>query len=586
MAIHNASDLLVYARSNYDADGNPTPANQVTRIRIKTNNPFDIEDGQDTGTLVLNNVTDSSGAVIDGLTFSAPAANTGGSVLSQIGTVLFLRNYSLSSVVVDGDYTYQDFTNGAAGIVPTLSFADGDTTPKFFIKEDSIIVEVITPGSSAIFDPVAFSTSASFSVNRDLRDITNKDSGGWSESMPGLKSFEMSTDSLQSVNPDTPLDGSDFFDKLKNGTQVTLSFSDRIRNIIKTNLTQFGVDNFTSAGITQSQLQPNPFGGLTASRITSGSGTSSRLQYIANAGRLANKKICWSFYVKGSTGTGAKTECKFNIYRIISGTATVFPVNSITWSILEGPGTLSTTAPSNAQVNITGLSTSTWTRIQGSVSTEASDAGPVSYYGFYLYPSAGNTLTGDNIFTSSWQIETAVSATDYQDPINITHWQGEALVSSISFDSGVEDNLTCSATFTGTSNLYPNGLGPELIEDTGFDDPNYWTVHPTNNSLSTVEDGYGKIKSNSANAQSYITKTGLFTVGDTLLLEYTVAVSTAGGLFVMDGWDNDIDPDVAIPSSVGTHKVLLKPSFTGLLIKRASANNNVWLSSISLKKVL
>ena len=78
----------------------------------------------------------------------------------------------------------------------------------------------------------------------DLRDVTNKDSGGWSESLGGLKSFEVSTDILQSINPDVPLDGTDFFDKLKERSLVDLSFSDRIRNIIRTNLTQSGVDGF------------------------------------------------------------------------------------------------------------------------------------------------------------------------------------------------------------------------------------------------------------------------------------------------------------------------------------------------------
>ena len=142
-------------------------------------------------------------------------------------------NYTLigTTVTTDDGYKYRDYQNGSNGIVPTLEIVDGTAT----LNEGAIIIEIITPGSSAIFDPVAFSTSASFNINRDLIDITNKiQAVVWSRT--GLKSFEISTESLQSVNPDVPLNGTDFFDKLKNGTEVDLTFSDRIRNIIRTNL--------------------------------------------------------------------------------------------------------------------------------------------------------------------------------------------------------------------------------------------------------------------------------------------------------------------------------------------------------------
>lgn len=581
MAIQNASDLLVYAKTT-------AAAKQVTRIYVKEVDPLELPDGSTTGTIKINNITNNSGVVSDDVSTN-PAQNTAANIIGQINTLLTSKNYSSTSnvsVTINGvAYKYRDFTNGAVGIVPTLEIVNGTAT----LNEDAVIIEIVTPGSSAIFDPVAFSTSASFSVNMDLRDITNKDSGGYSESLGGLRSFEVSTDILQSINPDVPLDGTDFFDKLKNRSLVDLSFSDRIRNIIRTNLTQIGVDGFTANGVTQTNLQADPFSGSTASKIISGSsGTTSRLQYTADATRLADKKISWSFYVKGTTGTGAKTECKFNIYRLISGTPTVFPASSITWSILEGDGTLSTTDPANTQVNITGLSTSTWTRIQGSVSTEASDAGPLSYYGFYLYPSAGDTAQDDSIFTSSWQIEFSPESTNYQDPTNITHWQGNALVSSVSFDAGVEDNLTCSATFTGTGEIFPNGLGPELIDDTGFDDPSYWGVF----GASVVEDGYGKILFTAGAAVSGIEKTGLMTTpGDYYLLTYTVSGSPTpeGTLIVTNGWDQDpSDTQPQIPISSGTHKVLLKPGQTSLQIKRNSTtiDTTVWLSSISLKKVL
>ncbi len=575
MAIKNASDLLVYAKTT-------APAKQVTRIYVKTIGPLEIPDGATQGNVKINNITNGSGFVKDDVTTNN-ANNTASSLISQLSIALVTdNNYTQSAAnVVSGDYTYRDFTNGANGIVPTLQIVSGTGT----INEDAIIIEVLTPGSSAIFDPVAFSTSASLSVNRDLRDVTNKDSNGWSESQPGLKSFEMSTDSLQSINPDTPLDGSDFFDKLKTGNTVNLSFSDRIRNIIRTNLVQIGVDNFTANGTaSQDNSQADPFGGFTASKIITGSGqTAARLQYAANAGQLANKKITWSFYVKGTTGTGAKTECKFQIFRLVGGTPTTFPAGSLTWSILEGDGTLSTTAPTNSTVSITGLSTSSWTRIQGYVSTEAIDAGPVETFNFYLYPSASATATNDSIFTSSWQIEFRDGATNYQDPTDITHWQGNALVSSINFDAGVEDNYVCSATFTGTDNIYPNGLGPELIGDTSFDNgTNWWTIYNQAGTSSVIENGYAKLitTSNTTN----INKSALLIVGDYYSLTYTVHTNSQGGLgiFQLGGTPTTID----IPSTAGqTYTIEFKAYHANFVLTSVGATT-IWLSSISLKKVL
>ena len=495
MAIQNASDLLVYAKT-------AAPAKQITRIYVRNSNPVEFADGSTQGRLKINNITNNNGVVTDNLNSGSITNNTSADVLDQIGGPLtFSHNYTQTgSGTIDG-YTYREYTNGANGIVPTLEIVSSTAT----LNEGAIIIEIVTPGSSAIFDPVAFSTSASFSTNMDLRDVTNKDSGGYSESLGGLRSFEVSTDILQSINPDVPLDGTDFFDKLKTRSLVDLSFSDRIRNIIRTNLTQSGVDNFTAV-LTggQANNQPDPFNTIenpsyTASKIIAGAGqTAARLQYIGNAAQLDNKKITWSFYVKGTTGTGAKTECKFQIY------------------------------------------------------------------------------------TSSWQIEFSPEATNYQDPTDITHWQGNALVSSLSFDAGVEDNLTCSATFTGTGNVYPNGLGPELIGDTGFNDPNYWGTFGD----SVVEDGYGKIISTGADSNISKPLNLYATPGDYFLLTYTIHTSSQGALAIHDGWDDSPEFDLDIPSTVGTHRVLLKPGDNSLIIKRAEATTTIWLSSISLKKVL
>lgn len=571
MAIKNASDLLVYAKT-------AAPVKQKTRIRVLTNTP--LLDFQNNTNIILNNITNASGAVYDNILDNIASTNTGSNLISSISLNLVgVYGYTdeSGSDQIDGDYTYRDFQNGSNGIVPTLEITNGTAT----FEENGVIIEIITPGSSAIFDPVAFSTSASFSINMDLRDVTNKDSGGWSESLGGLKSFEMSTDALQSINPDTPLDGSDFFNKLKQdlptNAEVNLSFSDRIRNIIRTNLTQSGVDNFSIlGGISQTNLQADPFGGSTASLLSTGASTNNKgLRYSVDLTRVQKKNVNFSFYVKGQGSTDE--------INIAFGGLSSSVIDDFTGIILEGSGSVEHFT--GIYWKVTGLSTSNWTRV--SIQTGIVDApNTIDTLAISVYPNQFNNQNNNEILTSSWQIELSPEATDYQDPTDITHWQGNALVSSLSFDAGVEDNYTCSATFTGTGNVYPNGLGPELIADTGFDDPSYWTVFPTDESLSVVENGYGKVITNSSNNISYVSTPTLITVGDYYLLEYTVAVSTAGGLLILDGWDSDNDPDVSIPATVGTHKVLIKPSITGLFIARNLPNNNVWLSSISLKKVL
>ena len=574
MAIKNASDLLVYAKTD-------DPAKQKTRIRVLTNTP--LLDFENNTNIILNNVTNASGVVTDGIVDNIASTNTGSNLISSISLNL-VGSYGYTdesgSDQIDGDYTYRDFQNGANGIVPTLEITNGTAT----FEENGIIIEIITPGSSAIFDPVAYSTSASFSTNMDLRDITNKDSGGWSESLGGLKSFEVSTDVLQSINPDVPLDGTDFFDKLKNRSLVDLSFSDRIRNILRTNLTQSGVDGFLlgTGLISQTNLQDDPFGGSTASKIAiTGSATYKRLQYNVQMGRLEGKYVTWTFYVKGDPNSPNNDEATFFVNKNVDVTPDSF-------EILSGDGTIATlTTP--AVKKITGLNTgannvaANWTRVRVTYKFDGGGGG-VALPGNVLFavsPGLGNAQVADDIiYVSSWQIEFSPEATNYQDPTDITHWQGNALVSSLSFDAGVEDNLTCSATFTGTGNVYPNGLGPELIGDTGFDDPSYWTVGGS----SLVQNGYGKVISTGSATSIY--KTSLLTSGDFYLLTYTISSSPTptGVIGIGNGWGTTTE---SLPSSAGTHTALLKAgSSTFSIINPDDAACTVWLSSVSLKKVL
>jgi len=573
MAIKNASDLLVYAKT-------AAAVKQVTRIRILDDTP--LVGFESLQTITISNVTNASGVITDNIS-DAITANTGTGVVGSIAAQLFSSyGYTYtdgSTAKTDGDYKYLDMTNGAVGIVPTLEITNGTAT----FEENGVIIEIVTPGSSAIFDPVAFSTSASFSTNVDLRDVTNKDSNGWSESLGGLKSFEVSTDVLQSINPDVPLDGTDFFDKLKNRSLVNLTFSDRIRNIIRTNLTQSGVDGFSTVNITQTNLQTDPFSGSTASQIavSNDSVNYNRLQYTVNSTRLENKDVTWTFYAKG---VGSNTSVSF--YSEIEGGSSISPSKV---EVLSGSYTTITSPATNSRA-VNGLSTSSFTRIRVTYNNMSTSSGATIRFMTFPGDTPQTQTNGDAVVVSSWQIELSSEATDYQDPTDITHWQGNALVSSLNFDAGVEDNLTCSATFTGTGNIYPNGLGPELIGDTSFDLANdgsnpssaYWSVNNSGAGATTViENGYAKIITTSADTSIF--RSGLMTAGDYYLLTYTVHTNTQGNIAVLDGWDSE---DVLLPKTIGTHSVLIKPALSQLTMKRRSGATTIWLSSISLKKVL
>ena len=84
MAIKNASDLLVYAKTT-------NPAKQVTRIYVKTTDPLEMPDGATQGNVKINNVTNGSGVVKDDVTTNN-ANNTAASLLSKIAGVLVTNN--------------------------------------------------------------------------------------------------------------------------------------------------------------------------------------------------------------------------------------------------------------------------------------------------------------------------------------------------------------------------------------------------------------------------------------------------------------------------------------------------------------
>lgn len=72
------------------------------------------------------------------------------------------------------------------------------------IENATNVVLSVTTASGK--EPIAHATSASISLNMDLRDSTTKSSGGWQDNLGGLKSFEMSGDAFVEIDPTT--DGS------------------------------------------------------------------------------------------------------------------------------------------------------------------------------------------------------------------------------------------------------------------------------------------------------------------------------------------------------------------------------------------
>ena len=73
-------------------------------------------------------------------------------------------------------------------------------------------------------EAVAHCTSASLSVNMDLRDSTTKSSSGWSESLGGLKSWEMSGDAFVDIAGPSGADVEQLFTVLVAGTAVQCTF--------------------------------------------------------------------------------------------------------------------------------------------------------------------------------------------------------------------------------------------------------------------------------------------------------------------------------------------------------------------------
>ena len=64
---------------------------------------------------------------------------------------------------------------------------------------DVVLSVTVDDGLKAI----AHCTSASISINMDLRDSTTKSSGGWQDNLGGLRSYELSGDAFVDIVEDT-----------------------------------------------------------------------------------------------------------------------------------------------------------------------------------------------------------------------------------------------------------------------------------------------------------------------------------------------------------------------------------------------
>jgi hypothetical protein len=580
MAIKNATDLLVYKKTS------PAQA-QVTRIRIKASTP--IKDFTLNDNIILNNVTDASGDISDGVVDNLSGVNSGFSVCSSISAVLTgSYGYTATGVVNDpDDATFKKFdvTNGANGPVPTLEVLSG--TAEF--KAGAVEIIVTQPGQSLVYQPIAYSTSASISMNTDLRDITTKDSEGWQENVAGVRSFEMSTDALWDVNNAVGVESA--VNDLVSGDSVDIKFSDRVRNLVDTE--EVYGDDWTASNVTLTKHLEDPFGQFTAAQVdVSSNGASRNYRYNVPIALVEGKKITWTLYLKAFSATA--DSCKLKILLNSDSGTDISASTSI--EKIEGNGTVS--SPSANFKKVTGLSTSSWTKVK--ITTDSVVSGTDLREAWILiYPGAdhSNQTTADKVITASWQVETGTTASDYQNPTEVDCYQGKAFVNSVSIDAGVEENATYSASFTGTSELFVNGLGHELVGDNYFDGtettsgldkdlvPNWRLYNSNSSATSSFSGGVARFiwaSNASTNLRSYSGSANLdvMVVGRKYELTYTVSTYVNGGLSLTNA-----SGDPSIPVSVGTHTLTFESDLSHLQITKDGTSGEIHMSYISLKEV-
>jgi len=226
MAIINASDLLVYKK-------NPSDVKQQVQLTFNGSS----------GDTVVQNLLGSNDLNIvnlvenDGTTHNNIGVNLPDTTLFSLYDKIreaFSGASAHYTIIGDTFNNAGQFDAGSKKLVIEYDFA-GDVDGLFGISplgsvtitDGTIDFAVIQEGkTNNTFDPVAFSTNATISITRDLRDITNKDSGGVSESLPGQKSFEITVDALEDLTADYELQSK--INELLAGTEVDIRFSQRL----------------------------------------------------------------------------------------------------------------------------------------------------------------------------------------------------------------------------------------------------------------------------------------------------------------------------------------------------------------------
>ena len=92
------------------------------------------------------------------------------------------------------------------------------------VMNSTDVVIGISTDSGVTYSSIARATSASLSLNMDVRETTNKDSAGWRELLEGLKSWSLSADGLVCFNTSGKLTISDLFGHLNSRTLITVKF--------------------------------------------------------------------------------------------------------------------------------------------------------------------------------------------------------------------------------------------------------------------------------------------------------------------------------------------------------------------------
>ena len=222
MAIKNASDLLVYKKS-------PADQAQIIKFDFEGQNVV-IQDEPGGGYVFVNNLYSAAGVKAAPLrVFVGTNFRDGDSV----GTVLRIaidayadsdESAGVNNVDSGNNSSTLTITNDYAGDVDPVTITPDDDTEVDYSKIDVTVTQDGETNNS--YQPIGYSTSATLTTSNELRDITNKDSGGLAQYAAGLKTFEITTDALQDFTQDE--DFKRQLDDLNTGDSVFVRFSERL----------------------------------------------------------------------------------------------------------------------------------------------------------------------------------------------------------------------------------------------------------------------------------------------------------------------------------------------------------------------